>query len=279
MLGKLFKYDFKSMIRFWWIAALAVTGLSVVGGFAFTAINSDKNLPGSVYVVLYMVLMLIYFAFIAFGILSVVSIFVRFYKNFFSDEGYLTFTLPVKKTHLLNSKILSATLLEIITGAVIYANIFIIICITFAKDIFTTQFINEFIDGITEIFAEATVSDIVYLVVWFIEICAILLLSSLFSLLLLYLCITLGSIITKKARVVVAIAIYYGVVNVLTFIIYILLLFGIESAVIWISDIPEAVGPLILTLIFFAIILLMSAICMLMYTLEYRMLDKKLNLS
>ena len=34
----------------------------------------------------------------------------RYYKNFFSDEGYLTFTLPVKTGHLLGSKVISAVL-------------------------------------------------------------------------------------------------------------------------------------------------------------------------
>lgn len=279
MLSKLFKYDFKAMLRFWWIAALAVTGLSIVGGLSFTVITSDKVLPTGVAIVLYLVLMLIYFAFIAFTILTTVSIFIRFYKNFFSDEGYLTFTLPVKKTQLLNSKILSAFLTNTMTGAVIFTNIVIIVCITFHKQIFNRIFLNDIISAFVEFFSDLTVTDVLYLITWIIEIIAILIIASISSLLLLYLCITLGSVITKKAKVVVAIAIYYGVINVSAFIYAILYLFGLESALVWLSYIPESTGDIIITLVLLAIILLMSSIGMLMYAIEYKMLDKHLNLS
>ena len=34
MLGKLLKYDFKSVWRVWWIAAVSALGASVIGSFA-----------------------------------------------------------------------------------------------------------------------------------------------------------------------------------------------------------------------------------------------------
>ena len=42
-------------------------------------------------------------AIIASAVVTELLVFVRFYKNFFTDEGYLTFTLPVSRKDLLLS--------------------------------------------------------------------------------------------------------------------------------------------------------------------------------
>ena len=45
---------------------------------------------------------------VVFFVITLILILIRYYKNFFTDEGYLTFTLPVSRTKLLNSKIIMA---------------------------------------------------------------------------------------------------------------------------------------------------------------------------
>ena len=65
------------------------------------------------------------FILVAFVIISSFIVFVRFYKNFFSDEGYLTHTLPIKSSTHMFSKTWSTLLWTIIT--ILAAGLFIFI--------------------------------------------------------------------------------------------------------------------------------------------------------
>lgn len=90
MLGKLMKYDLKSMFKVFvplWLALLAV---SVVNRFT---IQFDSNaiiggLPTVIFMILYVGLI------IAVMVVAVALIIMRFYHGLLKDEGYLMFTLP-----------------------------------------------------------------------------------------------------------------------------------------------------------------------------------------
>ena len=102
MVKKLFKHEIKAYLRIMipvYVCLLAVALLGRVIQFfeADTFIYSFVN-GSSIFV--YVVAIIA-----CFGFSSVFSI-VRFYKNLFTDEGYLTFTLPVKISQILNSKII-----------------------------------------------------------------------------------------------------------------------------------------------------------------------------
>jgi hypothetical protein len=51
----------------------------------------------------------------------------RFYKNLMSDEGYLMFTLPVKSSHLINSKLIVSLMWNIVSVLVVIASLFILL--------------------------------------------------------------------------------------------------------------------------------------------------------
>ena len=98
MFAKLLKYDLCSVGRIWWILAATLLGLSVGTGFClrdFIIKSSDVHattgdtLTASLE---FIALMLFYVAIIAFAIVTAILLFIRYYKNFFTDEGYLTFT-------------------------------------------------------------------------------------------------------------------------------------------------------------------------------------------
>ena len=65
MLGKLLRYDFKAVFRYWWIAAAATLGLSVVGGYAISVTSTEKHVPE-------IVMMLVFFA-VMFTIVGIVA--------------------------------------------------------------------------------------------------------------------------------------------------------------------------------------------------------------
>lgn len=275
MLSKLLKYDFKSVFKYWWIAAVSSLALSILGGGCITLIGSDRELPSIVYGTAIFALVIIILSIAVFSVLSLILILVRFYKNFFTDEGYLTFTLPVRRSQLLNSKLIMSTSSMIITFIICVVDILAMLLIGFADEIFT----KEFFKSVSEVFDYLVSTFGYYLIIYIVEIIGLMILSVIFSNLFLFACITFASIITRKAKVITAIGIYYGANCIIQFAMQIFYLFGLSSIVNWFGILPEGSGNLIASLVLLGIIFFMAMLCALLYSLEYWMLDRKLNLS
>ena len=128
MLKKLLKYDLRSVFRFWWIVALISVGMAVLGGFA-QSILYNNDIPRVINVIASIVVFFSYFCMMGLAVLTQVLLFIRFYRNFFTDEGYLTFTLPVKRETLLNSKVLAGFIAMAAAAAVCALNFSIIFTI------------------------------------------------------------------------------------------------------------------------------------------------------
>lgn len=277
MLKKLLKYDFKSVFRYWWIAAISSLALSVLGGFCITILNSERQLPTAVYIFPTLSMILVIVSYVVFAILSVILVYVRFYKNFFTDEGYLTFTLPVKRVELLNSKLILSVTTMIATVLVCVLDIIVMIAIGAWEQVFSAEFIR----GFKEFWAALTLGVGWYLPIYIVEAILFLVMSVAFSTLFVFCCITFASIITKKAKVLCAIAIYYVANGIFTFFVQIFTMFGMQSLMTWLSKLPDTGGgeKPVLALIFMGMILFVAMFTALLYVLEHWMLDRKLNLS
>lgn len=280
MLKKVLKYDLKFVLKFWWIGAVACLALSVLGGIGIYLQEMNtyvKELPFAVNLFSYIAIILAVMGFFAFSFLSEVLVIVRMYKNFFTDEGYLTFTLPVKKSTLLNSKLLTSFIATVLTVITAHVNLFIMLCIPFHKDIFSRFFIEDLREFFTEII---DVLSVKYFVIYIIEVLAVLSLITLISILVIYICMSIGSLIAKKGKVLVSFGIYYVFTNALTSIVFIFMTVVAEPLINWIDKLDQENGPLflLLVLIFGFAICLLGFIGAILYTLQYRLLDKKLNL-
>lgn len=135
MLGKLLKYDFKSLNRFmvimhgFLLAASLIIRVTVVNNIRFD--SSDITITTLTLIILACSLL---FMGVSFGTYIVVAI--RFYKNLYSDEGYLSHTLPVTAGQHLASKFISASVWAIIDS----------ICITFSSYVLlSTPYIVEYL--------------------------------------------------------------------------------------------------------------------------------------
>lgn len=275
MLKKLLKYDFRFVFKYWWIAAATTLALSVVGSGCINIFRSSRELPGVIYAMAVLAMIIIVLSFAVFATLAIVMIFARFYKNFFTDEGYLTFTLPVKRSELLNSKLILSTATMLITGIMIMVNTLVMFVLGFADKVFTKEFFDELFQIIREIFEQIGF----YTVVYILEAIVLLILSTLFSNLFLYCCITLGSIITKKAKVITSIGIYYAANMMFTGAVQIFSMFGLTNLFNRFSLLPRnSIEPMV-ALLLLGMILFFAVLCALLYTLQYWMLDRKLNLS
>jgi hypothetical protein len=127
---------------------------------------------------------------------------IRFYKNLLTDEGYLMFTLPVKKHELVNSKLLITILWTIISILSIIISLFIVFA-TNGTFLDTINIIKEAILNLTREFGVSWV-----LVSFEVVIISFLTLAA--SILMIYLSIAIGQLFSKH-RIVGSFVAYIGI--------------------------------------------------------------------
>lgn len=99
MLGKLIKYEFKATAR---IFLPLLGALLAVSAVTRLLLGLNWQTPHVISVALSIMLMVAAF------VMTLILTVQRFYKNFMTDEGYLTFTLPVNTGRLIWSKLVVA---------------------------------------------------------------------------------------------------------------------------------------------------------------------------
>ncbi|MCR5108371.1 MAG: hypothetical protein K6B28_09430 [Lachnospiraceae bacterium] len=108
MLGKLIKHDF---IATWKIpvsidAALII--LSILTAIVLQAVPQiDDSIGMSIFT--FSFVGLFYIGIIAANVVTIVYLVIRYYRNLYTSEGYLTFTLPVKTDMIIHSKVITGT--------------------------------------------------------------------------------------------------------------------------------------------------------------------------
>ena len=139
MLGKLIKYDLKSMLKTMvpmWLTVIALSFIVMVKywGSASHTVNPDNSTFD-------LILMLVLFSVaMAIVVLNILFIIQRFWNGLLKEEGYLMFTLPVTTRSLIISKALSALIISL--GSLLVA----VICVTIISTAFIEGAIgwNEF---------------------------------------------------------------------------------------------------------------------------------------
>ena len=121
MLKKVLKYDFKFLFKTT-IPLFIVTPILAL--FCRVAIKlGDKLSLLSIPIKFIMVLSILFMIFLPF-VTFIIGI-AKFYNSMIKDEGYLTHTLPVKKSTIIFSKIFTSTLFLVIALLISIASIFI----------------------------------------------------------------------------------------------------------------------------------------------------------
>ena len=158
------------------------------------------------YNVLDIVTMLLFIAFFVVMIMSVVSVFVlmirRFYTSFFTDEGYLTFTLPVTvDCHILTKSVsmmiwnVISYVAMVISVAIFIFGLYLSIPEAFEIDEYVKVALEQVFDEFGRIYGSTIAFAVVQSVV-----------SSIASFLLMYFSISVGCMLTKKHRFIVCAA-------------------------------------------------------------------------
>ena len=162
---------------------------------------------------------------------------VRFYKNLFSGEGYLTMTLPATPTQHLLTKLF---------GAVI-ANLATLVAVILAVCLFTVgPWLVEICKAIAYIWKKiATVEDAMeHVIRWILEYGVLLLVSLFTSLLIYYACICVGQLV-KKNRILAAVGAYFGlyIINQITSTVLIVVISvtgAMDKFGVWLSSLEDA---------------------------------------
>lgn len=138
MLGKLLKYDFKSLAKTMMPSCIAAIGLAILTRI-MNMLADYSNLfaiPNGFISVMFVLIVIV------FPVLVCIYTIVKFYQNLIKDEGYLMHTLPVSKHQLVLSKLISAVFCMGIACLISIAALFIgVYGIWFHNDIF--QLIGE----------------------------------------------------------------------------------------------------------------------------------------
>lgn len=121
MLGKLLKYDFRSMLKQFAIVWPAALVLAFVNRFTLRSFIASASTAKSAFSG---IMMLVYVAILmAMFVITMVFVVQRFYKGLLGDEGYLMHTLPVRPWQLITSKLLCAIVVSLVSVLVAIASV------------------------------------------------------------------------------------------------------------------------------------------------------------
>ncbi len=286
MLAKLLKYDFRSLKRFGVPIIIALLVATVLGTINMLTLvyqiekmtTDDAMFLRTLITTASSVMMVLIFVAIAAAVTGMqVLICVDFYKSLVSDEGYLTFTLPVKAQDILRSKLINASLWSfIIGGASILA-----MGIMIAAGIIPMVGWRGFLDILESI---VMLDWSAFFANWEWEAVLLLLLGGLLALisfvntqLLYFAAIFFASVIARKHKVLAAIGCVYGVNMIYS------LFSGIAMPIISVFSSIVGIGTdnplLVMNLTLLIGCILLTGLNILFYYLTKYMMEKKLNLA
>lgn len=129
MLKKLIKSEWKDTWAVGTTCSIIVVGLAIIGMIIFSMdIWKGRSRMNDAMEGFTFILIWCYFMMLVFGIVGVVLVvryffFYRYYKNLFTDHGYLMNTLPVKSTDLILSKLIVGVIWQYLIGIVVAVSI------------------------------------------------------------------------------------------------------------------------------------------------------------
>lgn len=197
MVKKLFKHETVAWLRGMLPMYAILLGVALLGRIV-QIFEDGSSVPYNIFftssVVVYCITIIVCV------IMTAIFCITRFYKNLFTSEGYLSFTLPVTTSNHILTKLLTALLFSLISLAVVFLSFFIFMF----GDAFTeTMKAASYLSGL--VFKDIGAHYIFYVI----EIILIAIVSCAAQYLLFYACISVGQI-ARKNRILAAFGVYFG---------------------------------------------------------------------
>lgn len=199
-----------------------------------TTSNASSEMKALLISVMMSFLFLMVFGLMFCPLITLILLGYRFYKNMFTDEGYLTFTLPVTVTQNLWTKLLVGGLWQILAGlASVAAVALIFIGGVGLNPLVNMSNLQMLISGIVGLIFQVPAEQLAGLWLLTLEGLAEIIIGIPAGLLMLYLAITLGCQIAKKHKVLASIGMYFAVStahSILSYLIQLIFLFPTMAA-------------------------------------------------
>jgi len=271
MFAKLLKNEFRATAGWLATACIGAVAAGTVGGISIRFLIqglasgriTDNSKAGVGEIICAFAILTAVLVLGACGAASLIMLVVRFYQSRFTDEGYLTFTLPVSTHQILLSSLVHILLSIVIVSVVIFGSVFlmILISVTGIGELWQ-ETIGELMSGVHRLFSYLRPEDMPYVLLM----AASALTHSLWEIVCLMLAISIGAVAVKKHKILLSVAIYYGI-HILTAI----LEGGVMVVTLEAGD-PMPAGPMV------GPILLCLALSIGGYFLMHYLVTKKLNL-
>ena len=270
MFTKLLKHEWRATRGMLGTLCLVCLGASLLGGGTMRYLigATFQEAQHDAIVVLNVLAMVA--AMIVVAVAGVAGLFLyigRVYKSRFTDEGYLTFTLPVNTHQNLLSSMINSAIGMVIVFFVICAALVLWLMIGFSgiPDSYKTVW-----EKFPELWAglKHAWSTIPWKYVWMFLLNIVT--GSVCELVVLMLSVTIGSILAKKHKILAAVGVYYGIHVALSMVTSFTMAMGVFSGA------DEKVWML---RYFSGMALLMAAVSVAGYFLMYALVDRKLNLN
>lgn len=214
MLKNLIKHEWKDTWLIGTICSITVLAFAVIGLFIFNEDIWQESAARNEMAYSFTMLIMSLYLFIFFVGLTATAFIVkyyffwRYYKNLFTDQGYLMNTLPVKCTDLINAKLIVAVIWHYIINIVIGLGIIILI-MCFSSSIIPSNYEVEFWQELLELFRETVWSEIGEHVPFLIGISLCGLLAPVVNVLLMYTAVGIGQQ-AKKNKFLLSVLILIG---------------------------------------------------------------------
>ncbi len=216
MLKTCLKHDLRALMRLWWILGTAIGGISLlVGGsiriFAEAIIHESDDILINLFAIAAVFIAFGGFMALCFGgVATTILIYWRMYTHFYTDQGYLTFTLPVKRSTQYLSKVLAGLILNACTMGCYVVGIALIFFVGLPPEAFGTGDLFELYGEIFNIVIKGAFEYAgVWVVLWTLLAILLLVVMELVNSAVIYFCITLGAVIVKKYKLLAGIGVYY----------------------------------------------------------------------
>lgn len=276
MLKKLFKQEWKSfsLVPTITMVILAVVTLILTSSF-MTSFWEQDNIFVDLFASLTVIAYIFSLAALSFSVTLCTA--VRFYKNLFTDEGYLMFTLPVKASGLLLSKTFVAVLWKLISILFTTLSVLLvaIVGISYLSETSIVRFFQEFYDFFPEAVSEMRASFAIPVPLFFLWLILLGICSLFCSTLFIYACICLGQLWSRH-KIGGAVAAYFGLRFVLRLFRQILTIPLSEFFSSYRDVQSITVGTWLL--IMFLSLLIMGGLCAALYCTCSYIMGQKLNL-
>ncbi|MBE6532350.1 MAG: hypothetical protein E7676_02435 [Ruminococcaceae bacterium] len=264
MLGKLLKYDIRSFYKLWIITAITSLFFSVVGGLCSPyALDYSSSVDQTIHTVTLIGYIISTLCIAGFFALGFIVPYYRFYYNYYTDEGYLTFTLPATKHQHLLSKLIFALIFNLSTALVL------------ALDIIVINLLSHGFDGFGGDVAEFNPWSIVYGAQVLIIVASVIVSGVLLSFFLISFC----SKFSKKIQTLIGFFLIYGLFMIFIILVFFIIGIGAMDGISWSDLIPDGAMNLVTALLLLSVDGACVTVTALLYLAEYRMLDKGLNLA